>query len=32
MNIKAKAYCAKVNDKLTRLIQDTIKKWNAAGL
>ena len=29
---KAKAYYAKVNDKLTRLVQDTIKKWNAAGL
>ena len=29
---KAKSYYAKVNDKLTRLIQDTVKKWNAAGL
>ena len=29
---KAKTYYAKVNDKLTRLIQDTVKKWNAAGL
>jgi creatinine amidohydrolase len=29
---KAKTYYTKVNDKLTRLIQDTIKKWNAAGL
>lgn len=29
---KAKTYFAKVNDKLTRLVQDTIKKWDAAGL
>ncbi len=29
---KAKAYFAKVNDKLVRLIEDTIRKWNLAGL
>jgi len=29
---KAKTYFAKVNDKLTRLIQDTIRKWDMAGL
>jgi creatinine amidohydrolase len=29
---KAKTYFAKVNDKVARLIQDTIKKWDMAGL
>jgi creatinine amidohydrolase len=29
---KAKSYFAKVNDKLARLIQETIKKWDMAGL
>jgi creatinine amidohydrolase len=29
---KAKTYFAKVNDKLARLIQETIKKWDMAGL
>lgn len=29
---KAKAYFAKVNDKLARLIEDTIRKWNLASL
>src|SRR5437870_7321340 len=29
---KAKSYFAKVNDKVTRLIQETIKKWDMAGL
>jgi len=29
---KAKIYFAKVNDKLTKLIQDTIRKWDQAGL
>jgi creatinine amidohydrolase len=29
---KAKTYFAKVNDKLTKLIQDTIRKWDMAGL
>src|SRR5947207_9003543 len=29
---KAKIYFAKVNDKIARLIQETIKKWDAAGL
>jgi len=29
---KAKLYFAKVNDKLARLIEDTIRKWNLAGL
>lgn len=27
---KAKTYLVKVNDKLARLVQDTIKKWDAA--
>jgi creatinine amidohydrolase len=29
---KAKTYFAKVNEKVSRLIQDTIKKWDMAGL
>jgi len=29
---KAKTYYAKVNDKLTKLIQETIRKWDMAGL
>ncbi len=29
---KARAYFAKVNDKITRLIQDTVVKWDLAGL
>jgi len=29
---KAKIYFRKVNDKIARLIQDTIKKWDMAGL
>lgn len=29
---KAKTYFAKVNDKIARLIQETIKKWDTAGL
>jgi creatinine amidohydrolase len=29
---KAKTYFAKVNDKVTKLIQDTIRKWDQAGL
>jgi creatinine amidohydrolase len=29
---KAKAYFAKVNDKITLLIQDTVAKWDLAGL
>jgi creatinine amidohydrolase len=29
---RAKTYFRKVNDKMTRLIQDTIKKWDLAGL
>jgi len=30
--VKAKIYFAKVNDKVARLIEDTIRKWNLAGL
>jgi len=29
---KAKTYFTKVNDKITRLIQETIQKWDMAGL
>ena len=29
---RAKTYFAKVNDKLARLIEETIRKWNLAGL
>jgi creatinine amidohydrolase len=29
---KAKSYFGKVNEKLTRLIQETIRKWDLAGL
>jgi creatinine amidohydrolase len=29
---KAKIYFAKVNDKIARLIEETIKKWDMAGL
>src|SRR5437762_5444966 len=29
---KAKTYYAKVNDKLTKLVQETIRKWDLAGL
>lgn len=29
---KAKVYFAKVNDKVAALVQDTIRKWDAAGL
>jgi creatinine amidohydrolase len=29
---KAKSYFTKVNDKLTKLIQETIRKWDLAGL
>ena len=29
---KAKTYFAKVNDKLTKLVQETIRKWDMAGL
>jgi creatinine amidohydrolase len=29
---KAKIYFAKVNDKLTKLVQETIRKWDLAGL
>jgi creatinine amidohydrolase len=29
---KAKTYFTRVNDKITRLIEDTIKKWDMAGL
>lgn len=29
---RARTYFAKVNDKLGRLIEDTIRKWDAAGL
>ena len=29
---KAKTYFGKVNDKLTKLIQETIRKWDLAGL
>ena len=30
--VKAKAYFAKVNDKITHLIQETIQKWDMAGV
>ena len=30
--VKAKKYFAKVNDKIARLIQETIKKWDLAGV
>ena len=30
--VKAKTYFAKVNDKVTRLIQETIAKWEMAGV
>lgn len=30
--LRAKTYFARVNDKLARLIEDTIRKWNLAGL
>ena len=30
--VKAKTYFTKVNDKIARLIQETIAKWNMAGL
>jgi creatinine amidohydrolase len=29
---KAKTYFKKVNDKVARLIEETIAKWNMAGL
>jgi len=29
---KAKTYFAKVNEKITRLVQETIRKWDLAGL
>ncbi len=29
---KAKSYFAKVNDKVARLIEETVRKWNMAGL
>ena len=29
---QAKTYFTKVNDKIARLIQDTIKNWDMAGL
>ena len=29
---RAKTYFAKVNDKVAKLIEDTIRKWNLAGL
>jgi creatinine amidohydrolase len=29
---KAKAYYAKVNDKMGRLVEDTIRKWDSAGI
>lgn len=29
---KAKAYFAKVNDKMGRLVEDTIRKWDSAGI
>jgi creatinine amidohydrolase len=29
---KAKTYFAKVNDKVTKLVQETIRKWDLAGL
>ena len=29
---KAKTYFTKVNEKLTRLIRETIRKWDLAGL
>jgi creatinine amidohydrolase len=29
---KAKEYFTKVNDKLARLIQETIEKWDMAGV
>ena len=29
---KAKTYFAKVNDKVARLIEETIRKWDMAGL
>jgi creatinine amidohydrolase len=29
---KAKTYFAKVNDKIARLIEETIRKWDMAGL
>ena len=30
--VKAKTYFTKVNDKIARLIQETIKKWDMAGV
>ena len=30
--VKAKVYFSKVNDKVARLVEDTIRKWDAAGL
>jgi creatinine amidohydrolase len=30
--VKAKTYFAKVNDKIARLIQETIAKWDMAGM
>jgi creatinine amidohydrolase len=30
--VKAKTYFTKVNDKIARLIQETIRKWDMAGL
>ncbi len=29
---KAKAYYAKVNDKVGRLVEETIRKWDLAGV
>jgi creatinine amidohydrolase len=30
--VKAKTYFTKVNDKIARLIQETIGKWDMAGV
>jgi len=30
--VKAKTYFTKVNDKIARLIQETIAKWEMAGM
>jgi creatinine amidohydrolase len=30
--VKAKTYFTKVNDKIARLIRETIEKWDTAGV
>jgi creatinine amidohydrolase len=32
IRVKAKIYFAKVNEKIARLIQETITKWDTAGI